>query len=749
MPVIATHSGDFIKFDFISDTCFRLRMSKDDAFNEKNPLARYGIFNYANQGTKPMYNLDKTGNMDIQTPGFNIVLTDNNCGFKLLSPDGQVLLKTGKPFQLGSPGGFSANFSVEKSEKFYGMGDVNREILQKRGTTAKIWVKNVKSYVPVPFLMSSAGWAVFCNTTYRHNFDICDSDPDSIKIFGYYGELDLLIFIGKDYASLLNQYTAVSGRPALLPKFGYGLTFVCNQQADAREMIDDCLHFRDRDIPCDVIGLEPGWMETYYDKTVNKKFDPDRFYIPEWATSMEDSLQNTFFGAIKRLGFKLSLWMCCDYDLSYEEERNAVIPMQFQVLSESMDNLPSKDDFEKDQNIGHEPLLMDNITVRDEGFFGHLKKFVDFGARAFKMDGAWQVNEHPDRCWGNEMDDVEMHNLYPLLLSKQMSTGFSEHTGLRSMIYSSGGFAGIQQYAATWAGDTGGGPKPLISMLNHAMSGHVNTSCDMHVFTKEGIHFGFLQSWSQVCSWAYWRHPWTLGKELEDIFRYYAKLRYSLIPYIYNTAYQAYLSGMPIMRPLPFLYPNDIDADKYLLEYMLGDSLLVTCYTDDLYLPEGRWIDWFSKEVFEGPYTGKYSIPGNRGGALFVKAGAIIPMQEPTDYISNSPLDKLTLEVFPYEDSDCTIYNDDGNSLDYKNGSRSEMLVKCSKTDEEVHIAVSAVHGDFCNRPANLALMVKIHIPKPTAVSINMKECGFIYEDGCVIVHVSDTTAENDLRLQF
>ena len=140
------------------------------------------------------------------------------------------------------------------------------------------------------------------------------------------------------------------------------------------------------------------------------------------------------------------------------------------------------------------------------------------------MDGARQVNEHPDRKWGNGMDDEEMHNLYPTLLNQQMHQGFKEHTGRRPMIYSSGGYTGLQQYAATWAGDTGGGPKPLVSMLNHGLSGHANVSCDMDVFTPMGIHFGFLQAWSQVCSWAYWRHPWLLGDKLLPIFKTYARL---------------------------------------------------------------------------------------------------------------------------------------------------------------------------------------------------------------------------------
>ncbi len=89
---------------------------------------------------------------------------------------------------------------------------------------------------------------------------------------------------------------------------------------------------------------------------------------------------------------------------------------------------------------------MDQLTRPEEPWFDHLKKFVDQGVSAFKMDGARQVNEHPDRKWGNGMDDEEMHNLYPTLLNQQMHQGFREHTGRRPMIYSSGGYTGLQQY---------------------------------------------------------------------------------------------------------------------------------------------------------------------------------------------------------------------------------------------------------------------------------------------------------------
>ena len=91
-----------------------------------------------------------------------------------------------------------------------------------------------------------------------------------------------------------------------------------------------------------------------------------------------------------------------------------------------------------------------------------------------------------------------------------MARGFEGHTQRRAMIYSAGGYAGVQQFVATWAGDTGGGAKPLASMLNLAFSGHSNHSCDMDVTDVQGLHFGFLQTWAQQNNWDYWYQPWYL-----------------------------------------------------------------------------------------------------------------------------------------------------------------------------------------------------------------------------------------------
>lgn len=580
--------------------------------------------------------------------------------------------------------GWQIQATLREGEKLYGLGDINRTRLNRRGYRYRIWVVNVKSYMPIPFLMSSEGWAIAVNTTYEHFFDVGAAREDMLAITCRYAAPDFTLFTGKDLAELLCRYTSVTGRPLMLPRWAMGLTFVCNTQADAYQLVNDGLNFRREDIPCDILGLEPGWMETNYDETTEKKWHPERFYLPPYAPKGP----HTFLGAVDRLKFKLSLWLCCNYDLTWFEEQQlkeaASAQTTFTAPTPSENDASDSEEafvFEDDEHFHNSERRMDTVTKPEEGWFEHLKKFVDQGVSAFKLDGAYQVLDHPDRLYGNGMNDAEAHNLYPLLLSKQMSLGFAEHTGRRPMIYSASGYTGIQQYAATWAGDTGGGFGPLVSMLNNGLCGHSNTSCDMEIFSTASIHFGFLQPWSQVNSWNYWRHPWLLEEEDKEIFRSYDKLRYSLFPYLYTTAAQAYETGMPMMRALPLLYPKDERVGNLLHEYMLGDALLVGVFLEEavraengvrtnLYLPEGTWYDFFTGQMYEGKQDIFYLPPKGKGGALFVKAGSAIPFVEPDKYIAEKVFDQITLRVWP-DEAGCargTLYEDDGITLDYING---------------------------------------------------------------------------------
>lgn len=606
--------------------------------------------------------------------------------------------------RLGAPyrdKGFRLDISLDDDERLYGLGDETRERLMKRGHKAILWQTNVSCYGPIPFLMSTNGWGILMNCTFAHSYDLGASDPSRLRIGSDKGILDFYLFLAKDMPGILQRYTDVSGKPVLLPKSAYGLTFVCNEEDGARELMEDCRHFRTLNIPCDIMGLEPGWMETHYDYSVNKRWDPVRFYIPSWYP-INSGGPWTFFAGLRRMGFRLSLWLCCDYDLFWEEEHTAL-------------NLSTHTfgDAEIEDEHFSQAVLSDKITQPGQPWFEHLKKFVDQGAACFKLDGSNQIIEHPDRLWAGKYLDEEIHNLYPVVYGKQMQQGYTHYTGKRAMIYTPGLYTGIQQYCASWAGDTGGGPKTLVSILNLGMCGHANASCDLDADSVEGIHYGFLLPWAQQLAWRNWMHPWFLGEELEEVYRQYAQLRSSLFYYLYATAHQAAQTGMPIARPLSLIYPSHPEYDQLLHQYFLGDSLLVGAFQPQLTLPEGIWTDFWTSERYTGGQTIDYHPPKNRGGALFVKAGAILPLQKWMPYLTHHVPEALFLHLYPGADGSFVLYEDDGESYAYQDGAYATTSIRMEENSQEGFcLAVDRRHGSYEGMGEVFTFQAVVHTDK-------------------------------------
>lgn len=683
----------------IAPHTFRIRLRPDDNWREP-ALTRYGILR--SNWPKTQFSVeDGDAKTVIRTAEAELSVSKSDGRIELKDAKGGLLLRETAPPVSGP--GFAAEFELSPDERLYGLGDENRDIVAKRGHRTMMWVQDCISYAPIPFLMSTRGWAVLVNSTWRHAFDIGSEKPDRVRFWAPRGELDYYLFTGHDLPALLDRYTEVAGKPTLLPLWAYGLTFVCNTRATARDMLDECLRFRGEGLPCDVIGLEPGWMEHCYDTSAETDWHPENFHIADWHR--EGKHDGTFVSAAGRLGFKLSLWLACEWDVShYEEELAGAKSDEANWFDEFR-----KKDYGEFSDPHMRPTLMDHITKRGEPWFEHLKKFVDQGACSFKMDGCGVVNVHPDRKWGNGMDDEEFHNLYPLLLNKQMSLGFREHTGRRPMVYTSAAYTSIQKYSATWAGDTGGGHNALVSMLNHGLSGHSNTSCDMHVYTPEGIHFGFLQPWSQINSWITWDQPWFLGDKLGPIFEYYSRLRYRLLPYIYSMAHVAARTALPIMRAMPLAYPDDPRSDELLHQYMFGDAMLVAAFTDSVHLPEGRWIDFWTGQEYQGPLDLTCHVPEDRGGPLFIRGGAIIPHWPDMDYVGQKPLDTLTLHVYPSGESSFTLYEDDGVTFGYLDNAVATTTITCAASDRGVQISIGPRAGSYDGMPESRTFAVHVH----------------------------------------
>ncbi|RZF57482.1 glycoside hydrolase family 31 protein [Sphingobacterium corticibacterium] len=563
-----------------------------------------------------------------------------------------------------------ARLSIRPEERFYGGGAASRKAIEHRGSLLRIWATYQQSDMVSPFLVSSGGWGIFNNTTALNYFDVGHFKEDQLYVYNTDGTVDFYLMTGHSLENTIDLYTTITGKPYLLPKWAYGLAFGGNMMEDQFRMLDNAVQFRKENIPVDVYWIEPQWMAKFYDYSAEKDWDLSKFpaYF-FWQKSEGNRYENKqlFLSKLRQLGYHVALWLCIDHDLSIEEE----------------DHLAAQSGGEQ-SGKAH--------------WFPHLMKFVDQGIEGFKLDPGRTLDEHPDRVYHNGYTDREMHNLNQVLLPKQMYRVFREHKGVRSFHHYCGGYAGSQHWGASTAGDNGGGRDALYDQLNLGLSGFLNTSADVLDAVedvKAGFHFGFFLPWVQINSWASMHYPWYFSPEYKETFRFYAQLRNSLLPYIYSTAIYGSQTGMPILRAMPLVFPEDKEVENMTTQFMFGEHLLVSAFTDSIYLPAGKWVNYWSGEKITGGQTISPSMPAHTGGQLFVKAGAIIPFQKPMQYVGQNPLDTLILRVYPAGSSAYTLLEDDGVSFDFEQGKISKTYFECKEKEDEIEFIISPAVGSY------------------------------------------------------
>ena len=344
-------------------------------------LSRYGLLNDSVKGTY--------AKSSVSVNGDNVVLQGSKRDVEV------KITRMNKT-------GYRLDIPLSEKERLFGLGDANRDNVMIRGKTIGIWVCNVISYGPLPIVLSSDGWAILVNSTYRQKFDLGDTDKDMISIYVAEGDPDFYLFTANSLKETIGALTEVTGRPAMLPSFAYGLTFVENEKlTGARELLEDVKTMRESGIPCDIFGLEPSWMETYYDFSTEKKWDPERFYLNYWRPANQSDV-GSFFAPLRFMGMQLSLWLCEDYDLFYEEERQAANNMESDITEMTPDEEAFKKHMEfQDSHLVGRKMDLKSHTKPEEPWFEHLKKFVDNGASCFKLDGSNQVLDHPQRAWAD------------------------------------------------------------------------------------------------------------------------------------------------------------------------------------------------------------------------------------------------------------------------------------------------------------------------------------------------------------
>ena len=739
---VKTAQGTTVGVEACADGIYRIRISPRKDFSE-SLMERYGLLNTDWSAAGETVS-DRGGNWILTTPGYKLSVNKKTGAISLTKADGTVLVKAldyipGKDplaaslskvindayadlhvarnsgiigdennrkegidnSESGNPLKSSIlRFTLAKDERFYGGGSTSREHIQHRGELLRMWTTYQHTEIPMPFLMSSSGWAVYNNTTRKNFFDIGHTDKDRFNIYNTCDEADFYLLAAPSMKDLLGQYTRVTGGNYVLPKWAYGLCFGPNMREDQWDILHDAVLFRQTGVPCDVFWLEPQWMEKRYDFTTQKRWNFDKFSPePYWLQDKypKQLYNRLFIGKLRNMGFHLGLWLCEEYDLSITEE----------------DRIAERDG---------------RTQSGQEHWMDHLKTFLDYGVEGFKMDPARTIDEHPDAKYYNGRTDREMHNLNQVLLQKQMNLMSREHVGKRIWYHYTAGWAGTQHWGASTSGDNGGGKTALFDQLNLGNSAYMNLSCDVMSVPKElemqGLHFGLFLPWVQINSWFSMMQPFYYDDPEQNIYRDYVQLRYNLMPYIYSAALEGGLKGLPIVRSMPLMFPDDSNVDDMCYQFMFGDNLCVGIFSNEIYLPAGTWIDaWTGERIASKGETFIRNYPDNRAGLLYIRDGAILPCQPKVKHIGTRPFETLILRVFPAGKTSCRLYEDDGDSYGYEEGIVASTLMESELDGDRVLLTIHPAEGGYEGMPACRDYRLEMALGRrPKAVHVGGEE---------------------------
>src|SRR5436190_4584391 len=231
------------------------------------------------------------------------------------------------------------------------------------------------------------------------------------------------------------------------------------------------------------------------------------------------------------------------------------------------------------------------------------------------------------------------------------------------------------------------------------------------------------------------------------------RLREALVPYTYTLARQAVATGIPLVRALYLDYPDLAAAYDHPGEYLYGPDVLVApvttpgqIATEDVWLPPGRWVDYFTGATFEGPTTATMKVPLDRM-PVFVRAGAIVPEQPQMSHVGAQPLSPLRLKVFSGASGSFTLYSDAGEGLGYRRGEYAETPISYGEHGTASHLTIRRGRGHYPGQLADRAYDVDlVDLSAPDRVTVDHRQLphvtsgdarpGWSYDAATATVHI-------------
>jgi alpha-glucosidase len=690
--------------------------------------------------------------------------------------EGNVLLADEPSLPMAWDGSYIHAWKrMPSEENYFGLGDKPGP-MNRRNHAYTMWNTDFYGwqesddplYKTIPFfigLHKGTSYGLFFDNTYRSSFDFGKESPDYFSFGAEGGELNYYFIAGPEPKKIVQQFTALVGRTPLPPLWSLGYQqsrYSYYPEARAREVVQT---LREKKIPCDVIYFDIDYQQG------NAPFTVNREYFPHFEKMISD---------FRALGIRTILIT----DLHIKKDPgHGYVPYDSGIKSDVFVKNPDGALYVGKVWPG-DSVFPDFTRSRARDWWGGLyKDFVNMGVAGFwndmnepatfetlsktmPLDVVHRLDD------GTTLDHRAIHNVYG------MENVRATHDGLlmlqpdeRPFVLTRAAYAGAQRYAATWTGDNSatwnhiGMSVPQI--MNLGLSGYSMVGADVGGFAGSPP-MDLLTRWYELGVFypMYRDHaakgtadhePWVSGPEQEAIRRRYIELRYRLLPYIYTAMEETSRTGVPLMEPIFLEYPDAQNLYGEDHEFLFGRDLFVAPVVtekvdaEEVHLPPGNWYDFWNAEI----HLSKDQIslhPALAETPLYVRAGAIIPMQPIVQSTNEKPDGPLELRVYMGDDCHGTLYQDDGHTFAYQKGDFLRVNFTCEVSPREMTITSKIEKNGY--QPWWNSTQLRIYGPgaEPKEARIGdqlIHDWRYDVQAHCITLTVPDALRNWSVRLTF
>ncbi|MDF2951584.1 MAG: hypothetical protein K0S18_1167 [Anaerocolumna sp.] len=735
--LIHTNCAD-IKICFVTDEIVRVRTSFDKKMEEESyVLATTAwedrldeLFQEERNQKEPVKPVasEQENKIIFSTESISLEMQKDPLCFKLYDSEGTLLYSDieGNPFILDSNGRITHYSRMEEDECFYGFGEKtgvlnkNKTFMREKATDAMGYdaTKMDTLYKHIPFYIrmsreSQKAIGLFYNNFYESVFNMGCEKSNYWPRYTYWqadgGDIDLFFLGGNSIKRVVDNYTLLTGRPALLPKRALGYQgssmYYPELEKDSDEAVLSFIDtVKEEGFPIDGFHLSSGYT-SYNNRRCVFTWNTTRFKDPRayFAAMNEKGAQNV-------PNVKPGILLCHPWFDEFEKKN------VFVKASEG-------NDYGVGKWWGGDGAFWDytNPKARREWMNYLIENVINMGTNSVWNDNC-EYDSLLDKDCICDFDGKggtigQLKPIMSTLMCKIGNDAIKEHdANARPYVVCRSGSAGIQKYAQTWCGDNYTSWTslqyniPIITGMG--LSGQPNEGADIGGFAGPAPDEELFVRWVQngVFQPRFSIHsasndntvtePW-MFRDSADLIRGAILFRYRMMPYLYSAEYEANQIGAPIMRPLIYEFQNDPNVYDESFEFMFGRDILVAnvieanAKTKKVYLPAGcKWYDWKDNfACYEGGQT--IEIPVTLETIpMFIREGGIIPMAaNQIMSMERDPMTSLHLTLAPGGDRSYTLYDDDGVSNDFRKGIFRKTTIHMSGTDV-VKVDFSAV-GEY------------------------------------------------------